>query len=128
QVAQAPSQPVESPHHQGIALAQSLQAAVQLGPGGVPSAGVLFVRVATFGAFQRVALQIQGLIVRRDTGIADSHGAKPFRWYRSRIIDFAIVFATDLSAQWQRFSRCGECRINRGFWDAILSKWKLRPT
>ena len=41
------------------------------------SAGVLFVRVATFGAFQRVALQIQGLIVRRDTGIADSHGAKP---------------------------------------------------
>ena len=66
-------------NHTNVTLAQD---DTQLGPGGVLGAGVLFVRVATFGAFQRVALQIQGLIVRRDTGIADSHGAKPFRWYR----------------------------------------------
>jgi hypothetical protein len=53
--------------------------------------------MATLGALQRIPLQVQGLIVRRDTGIADSHGAKPFRWYRYRIIDLEIVFATDLS-------------------------------
>ena len=46
------------------------------------TAGVLFVRVTTLGALQRIALQIQSLIVRRDTSIADPHGAKLFRWYR----------------------------------------------
>jgi hypothetical protein len=48
----------------------------------VLAARLFLVRRATLGAFQRVTLQIQGLIVRRDASVADSHGAILFRRYR----------------------------------------------
>jgi hypothetical protein len=45
-----------------------------LRPSGVFAAGLFLVNLPTFGAFQRVALQVERLIIGGNTGVADAHG------------------------------------------------------
>ncbi|VAY89286.1 hypothetical protein CARN8_6010012 [mine drainage metagenome] len=76
QVGQAAAEAIKPPHHKGVPGAQRLSALLKLRPvGGLPAAG-LFVDDYAPGLLERVALQVQVLVFRRDSGVADAliHG------------------------------------------------------
>ena len=73
EIGQIPPQPVKSPHDEGVTLAQTSEAGLQLRPLGVFAGGLFFVNLAALGPLQSVPLQIQGLVFGRDTSVADAH-------------------------------------------------------
>ena len=65
--------PVKPPHDEGVTLAQTFEASLQLRPPGVLAGGLFLVNLTALGPLQSVPLQIQGLVFGRDTGVADAH-------------------------------------------------------
>jgi hypothetical protein len=73
EIGEVAAQPIESPNNEGVAFTQALEAAFQLRPGDVLSAGLFFVYLTASGTLECVSLQIEGLVIRRDAGVADAH-------------------------------------------------------
>lgn len=73
EIGQIPPLPVKPPHDEGVTLAQTLEAGLQLRPPGVFAGGLFFVNLTALGPLQSVPLQIEGLVFSRDTSVADSH-------------------------------------------------------
>jgi hypothetical protein len=77
EVGEVPAKPVEPPDNKGILLSQAFEAPFQLGSAGVLSAGPFFVHLTAFGVLEGILLQVESLVVGRDTGVADSHVSNP---------------------------------------------------
>jgi len=73
EVAEASAQTVQPPHNQRIAVAQRLQAGLELWARRVLAASVLLIDLPTLGALQGIALQIKRLIVGGDARVANPH-------------------------------------------------------
>ena len=89
-IGEVAAQPIEPPNHESVALSQALEAAFELRPAGVLSTGLLFVYLSALGVLECVSLQIESLIVRRDTSVADAHVPDLIK---------ALVFRTEFSGQ-----------------------------
>ena len=72
QVRQRPAQPIQPPHHQGVAGAQSFAAVLQLDATGRLARGRLFIDRSTAGAGEGITLQVQILVIGGNTGVTDS--------------------------------------------------------
>jgi hypothetical protein len=77
QVAQRPAQPVQLPHHQGVARAQLVEDLVQRRSGGQGAAGGVEEDPVAAGRLQRVDLQVGVLVAGRDAGLAEEVGHAP---------------------------------------------------
>jgi hypothetical protein len=71
QVAQRPAQPVQLPHHQGVAGAQLVQDVVEGGPVGPGAAGGFGEHPVAAGALEGVDLEVRLLVGGGDAGITE---------------------------------------------------------
>jgi hypothetical protein len=74
QITEASPQPVQAPHHQGVARAQRLEAVIQLGALRRLAAGRFLVDHLAPSATKRVALKVKVLVIRAHTRVADPFG------------------------------------------------------
>jgi len=71
QVPQRPAQPVQLPHHQGVARAQLVQELLEGGPVGAGAAGGLGEHPVAAGAPEGVDLEVRLLVGGGDAGVAE---------------------------------------------------------
>lgn len=74
-----PSKPIKTRHHEGVALTQNIEGCGELWSCFRPAADVFLKDPATLRFFERIELQRQVLLMRRDSGVANDHkggGAK----------------------------------------------------
>lgn len=74
QILQRAAQPIQSPHHQGVASAQIFERAAQTGPIGLGAAGLVAVDALAAGRREGIVLEIEVLVVGGDARVADEHG------------------------------------------------------
>lgn len=72
-VLHAPAEPVELPHHHGVALSQQVEHVVKFGTVGPRAGGHVSEDPVAPGPLERVLLQISGLVVGADSCVSVDH-------------------------------------------------------
>jgi hypothetical protein len=72
-VGQVSPQPVQTPDDECVPFAKALETGFELWAADMFSGCVLFVDLPASCSFERIALQVQGLVFGRDAGVADAH-------------------------------------------------------
>ena len=62
------SEPIKPPYNEGVSLAQAFEASFQLRSASVLPAGLFFIDLSAFGVLEGMLLQVESLVVGRDTG------------------------------------------------------------
>jgi hypothetical protein len=83
-------QPIKPPNYESVAFTQTPKAAFQLRSPRVLSAGLFLIHLTAPGMLEPICLQIEGLVVGRDTSVADAHVPNLIK---------ARVFRTQVSGQ-----------------------------
>lgn len=95
QVLHASSEPVELPHHHGVALAQQVEHMVEFGTVGPRAGGHVGEDPVAPGPLQRVPLQISGLVAGADPRVPVDHArhmTEPYH-YPSMALGFGTLIA-----------------------------------